>query len=81
MTSAPGELELVDALCRLSVAARRCGRTLRVQTDDEQLILLVTLTGLTDALLAGGSRQVQRQPQAGEDRVAEEGVDVGDPPA
>ena len=81
MTSARGDLELVDALCRLSVAARRCGRTLRVMTDDEQLISLISLIGLTDPLMAGGSRQVQWQTQAGEDRVAEEGVDVGDPPA
>ncbi len=81
MTSAQRDLELLDALCRLSVAARRCGRTVRVQTDDDRLELLVVLTGLADVLRGAGSGQPQRQSEPGKDGLAEEGVDVDDPPA
>lgn len=77
------DLGLLDALCRTAAAARRCGLAVELRTPDDRLRALMVLCGLGEALgLSGcpGSGQVQRQAEPGEDRLAEEGVDVGDPP-
>lgn len=74
------DLGLLDALCRTAVAARRRGLAVELCAPDDDLRALVGLCGLGGPLgLTGGSGQVQRQAEPGEDRLAEEGVDVGDP--
>ena len=70
------DLGLLDALCRRALAARRCGAAYQVTIRDEGLRRLAVLTGLAGPLRSG---QVQGQPESGEDRLAEEGVDVADP--
>lgn len=45
----PADLQLVDALARLHLAARRAGATLRVQADGD-LAGLLALTGLLEAV-------------------------------
>jgi anti-anti-sigma regulatory factor len=74
------DLALVDALCRTLLAARRRGLDVRVRTADPRLRELLALTGLGE-LLGAPSGQPQRQSEAGEDGIAEEGVDVRDAPA
>ena len=78
------DLSTLDALARLALTARRTGRALVVHSDDPGLCCLARLTGLADAIpltappRTGGS-DAGRQPEALEDRLAEEVVDVGDP--
>lgn len=69
----PADLRAVDALARLALAARRSGCALRVRTGPP-LAGLLALTGLAQAL----GVEVDGQPEADEDVVAEEVVQVGD---
>ena len=71
------DLPLVGALAELVLAARRSPGALVVRTGTE-LRGLLALTGLLPAV--SGSGQAEREAVLLEDLVAEEVVDVGDPP-
>lgn len=68
------DLEAVDALVRLHVAARRLGGCIRLRDVCEELEELLELVGLR--------REVGGQAESGEEgAVVEEGVEPGDPVA
>lgn len=71
------DLDVVDALARLQLVARRSGMRCEVQVAGEQLCGLLDLTGLAQALLQPvGQPEPREQPG----RV-EEVVQVDDPSA
>ncbi|HZU20699.1 MAG TPA: hypothetical protein VE982_05740 [Gaiellaceae bacterium] len=65
------DLELVDALARLQLAARRCGYELAITDAPVDLLELIELAGLCEALRV----EARRQPEEREQRlgVEEEG--------
>jgi hypothetical protein len=69
--SGPTDLEVLDAIARLALCARRLDVLLEVHGADRALVELV---GLSEVL------EVRGQPEPGEQRGVEEVVDVGDPP-
>lgn len=71
------DLDLVDRLARLQLAAHRCGWSIRLQNPCAQLRGLLDLVGLADALRL----EPWREPEGGEQRGVEEVVEPGDPPA
>jgi hypothetical protein len=77
----PGAADVgtVSAVARLVLLGRRCGHRLQVRGNAD-LQRLAELTGLACVLgVEPGSAQPERQPEPGEDVVAEEVVDVRDP--
>lgn len=65
------DLETVDALVRLQLAARRLGGAVRLLDACDGLVELLDLAGLR--------REVGGQPEGGEEgAVVEEGVEPGD---
>jgi hypothetical protein len=82
----PVDVALLDTLARLALHARRSGRVLQVVVEEPRLRCLAALTGLS-GLIGLGDEAVEPcsepggQAEALEDRVAQEVVDVGDPPA
>ena len=69
-------LELVDALMRLVLVARRHGMTVRLANAPDELRELLELTGL-DGVLA---LEPLGQPEGGEELRVDEVVQPGDPP-
>ena len=67
------DLEAVDALARLALAARRLGCAIRLRDADPDLVGLLKLVGL--------AREVVGEPEDGEEVGAEEVVVPDDPVA
>ncbi len=68
-------LELVDALMRLVLAARRHGVTVRLGEVPDELVGLLELVGLDDVVAV----EPRRQPERGEQLRVDEVVQPGDP--
>jgi hypothetical protein len=71
------DLEIVDALARLQLAARRSGYEVAVTAAPADVLELIELAGLTDALCI----EPLRQPEQREERLGvEEERELSDPP-
>jgi anti-anti-sigma regulatory factor len=71
------DLELVDALVRLQLAAARQGQRVVLCEPPQELVELIDLCGLDDVLRV----EVRRQAEQREERVGvEEERELGDPP-
>ena len=70
------DLGTVDALARMSLAAKRRDCRLRLHAVSPELRALVALAGLSDVLL-GPQREAEEGEQLG---GVQEGVEPGDPP-
>lgn len=57
------ELEIVDALARLQLAARRSGYELAVKDAPRDLLELIELAGLSDVLGVEPLRQVEQREE------------------
>jgi STAS domain len=77
------DLATVDALARLTLAARRQGLTIRLVDASPELRALLELVGLDGLLLAGAESALEADGEAelGEQLGVEEVVEPGDPPA
>ena len=77
----PPDLALLDALARLQLAARRCGRSIRLRDPCPELCGLLELVGLTDVIEAAPASGVEavRQAEGGEELGVEEVVQRRDP--
>ena len=73
VTSAVADLDMVDALARLQLAAQRVGWSLRLRDPSASLCELLVLLGL--------GAQLGREAEGGEQVGVEEVVEPGDPPA
>ena len=72
------DLEIVDALARLQLAARRAGYRIDVTAAPADVIELIELAGLTETL----GVEAGRQPEEREERVGvEEERELDDPSA
>jgi hypothetical protein len=71
------DLGTVEALCRLQLAARRLGCTIRVPGASAELRDLIALVGLDELLLDRQGGQLEEREEA----RLEERVDPADPPA
>jgi hypothetical protein len=70
-------LEIVDALARLQLAARRCGYRVEIANAPDELAELVELAGLCEVL----GVEPRRQPEQREERLGvEEERELDDPP-
>ena len=70
------DLEIVDALARLQLAARRSGYEVAVTAAPDDVLELIELAGLADAL----SVEPLRQPEQREERLGvEEERELPDP--
>ncbi len=72
------DLEFVDALARLQLAARRRGFRIRLQDPPPDLAQLLELCGLGEALGVQAGREPEHREEA---RGVQEEGDAGDPPA
>nr|WP_202454680.1 STAS domain-containing protein [Streptomyces sp. SID8367] len=71
------DLATVDALARMQLAARRAGGRIRLRDPSPRLALLLSLTGLGDALgIEPLGDPEEREPPLGE---VQEAVETGDP--
>ena len=70
----PADLAVVDALCRLQLAARRSGWSVRLENPGRPLRQLLELVGLAGLLV-----EVDRQAEGGEQLGVEEVVQPDDP--
>jgi hypothetical protein len=75
-------LSVVDALARLQLAARRSGGGVRVYDAPAELVQVLDLAGLADVVPCEARSDVKdrRLAEIVEVLVADEVVDVGDPP-
>jgi hypothetical protein len=70
------DLEIVDALARLQLAARRCGYCVDVVSAPPDILELIELAGLTEVLRV----EPRRQTEQWEERVGvEEERELDDP--
>ena len=85
VVAAPGDaprpdVDFVDALARLELAARRLGWALHLTHASEELAALLDLTGLAGVVGASGlGLEAGRQPEGGEELGEEEVVPADDP--
>jgi hypothetical protein len=79
----PPDLALLDALARLQLAARRCGRSIRLRGPCPELCELLELVGLTDVIEAAPTSggEAVGQADGGEQLGVEEVVQPRDPSA
>ncbi|MGI9099090.1 MAG: STAS domain-containing protein [Solirubrobacteraceae bacterium] len=81
VSALPPDAVTVDALARLQLTARRCGRRIRLHRASHELHQLLLFVGLADAVGAGPGLELRPDRQAEErehpGRV-EERVDRGD---
>jgi hypothetical protein len=77
----PPDLEFIDALAHWELAARRAGYRLQVQSAGPDLLELLELVGLRDALVASeaDALQVRGQTERLEQPGVEEVVQPDDP--
>ena len=71
-------IETVGVLARLQLAARRAGIELRLRRAPSELVDLIALCGLTDALRVEPERQAEAREDGGS---VEEERELGDLPA
>jgi hypothetical protein len=71
----PPDLRTVDLVARSRLGARRVGWEMELWTSCEELVGLLTLSGLADAV----GVQVERQPEGGEEIGLDE-VEMADDP-
>jgi hypothetical protein len=71
------DLEIVDALARLQLAARRNGRRVVVTRADDDVVELIELCGLREVLPVEPQRQAEQREER---RRVEEERELGDPP-
>ena len=77
LSPAAADVETLDALARLQLAARRAGLELRLRRASPELAELIAFAGL-DAVLRV---EVRRQPEEREERLGlEEEGELPDPP-
>ena len=79
----PVDLELVDALARLQLTARRLGCSVRLRDPSDRLCELLALVGVADVLV-GPDRlllDAGREAEGGEHLGVQEVVPPGDAPA
>ena len=76
------DLELVDALARLQLAAGRLGCAVRLHGAGDDLRGLLDLVGLSDVVREGEPLRLELfgKPEEGEQLGIEEVVEPGDPP-
>ena len=76
------DLDVVDLLARLHLAARRAGTRLRLERVGKDVRELLELAGLDGVLLApeAPSGELERQPEEREEAGVQEDVEVHDPP-
>ncbi len=78
----PVDLDLVDALARLHLAARRAGGSLVLRRPSPALCQLLDLVGLAGVIEGGGlALQACGEAEEGEQVGVEEVLPGGDPPA
>ena len=79
----PVDLELVDALARLQLTARRLGCSIRLHEPSKQLYELLDLVGVSDVLIARDPLPLEagREAEGGEHLGVQEVVPPGDPAA
>jgi hypothetical protein len=77
MDARPADLAAVDDLARLQVRALRLGGRIRVREASAELLALIDLAGLAEAL----GVEPRRQPELGEELGVQEVVQPGDQPA
>ncbi len=77
------DLELVDALARLQLTARRLRCSIQVRDPSEKLYELLDLVGVADVLVGPGELPLEpgRQAECGEQLGVQEVVPPRDPPA
>jgi anti-anti-sigma factor len=74
------DVAVVDALCRMRLAARRRGCQLRLRNASRDLIELVFLIGLTDVMPVVSALEVEGESEQGEHpRRVQEERDPADP--
>ena len=73
----PLDLEVVDALARLQLAARRAGRSIRLVNPSQELRQLLDFAGLADVVPS--AMEPVRESEGGEELWIEEVVEPGDP--
>jgi hypothetical protein len=75
------DLELVDALARLQLAAGRLGCAVRLHGACDDLRSLLDLVGLSDVMREGEPLRLELlgEPEEGEQLGVEEVVEPGDP--
>jgi hypothetical protein len=72
----------IDVLARLQLGALRQGMRLRLHDASSELVALIALAGLSDALAVDAlAVELQRQPEDREERLrVEEETELDDPP-
>ena len=76
------DVDFVEALARLELAARRLGLAVHVTHRCDELAALLDLTGLAGVVGGSGLRlEADRQPEGGEQLGVEEVVPRDDAPA
>jgi hypothetical protein len=80
-TRTPPDLTDVDGLCRLGLAAHRCGWSIRLRDAPGDLRDLLELVGLAAWMAPAGELVVEvgGEPEGSEEIGVQEGVDPGDP--
>lgn len=76
------DVDFVDALARLELAARRLGWALHLTQTSDELAGLLRVTGLAGVVGGSGARlglEAGRQPEGGEQLREEEVVPADDP--
>ena len=79
--SAHPNLDVVDALARLHLMARRAGYTIRLRDASAEFWELLDLVGMPELAAGVGLGQVGGQAECGEERGVEEVVIPDDPVA
>ena len=77
----PVDLDLVDALARLQLTARRLGCSMRLRQSSKELYELLDLVGVADVLIDPLSLDAGREAEGGEHLGVQEVVPPRDPPA
>ena len=81
LDASPPDLALVDALCRLHLAARRLGGSVTLRDPSPELQGLLDLVGLADLVEASGLPLQAGGEAEGDEQLGEqEVVPGGDPP-
>lgn len=77
------DLQLIDMIARVRLAAARLGASFAVRGAGPDVVRLLELVGLPEVIPLDASPPLQalREPEPGEQAGVEEVVDVRDPPA
>jgi len=77
----PADLDVVDGLLRILVAARRAGWAVQVEGATDDLRELFAFLGLGELLRFGSGLELGGEPELGEQRCVQVVVDPRDAPA